>query len=66
MALIPENNNGTNNGVRKSTEEGSNNGNGITSMSFLSKMAAVDIEFNDVTYTVPSSRKGNQLINRSY
>jgi len=66
MALIPENNdvNGTSNG--KSTKESSNNGNGITSMSFLSKMAAVDIEFNDVTYTLPSSRKGNQLINRSY
>jgi len=27
-------------------------------MSYASKMAAVDIEFNDLTYTVPSSRKG--------
>jgi len=61
MALIPENNNvnGTSNGACKSTKEGSNNDNSITSMSFLSKMAAVDIEFNDVTYTLPTSRKGN-------
>lgn len=27
-------------------------------MSYASKMVAVNIEFNDLTYTVPSSRKG--------
>jgi len=59
MALIPKNNNVNEISNGKSTKEGSNNGNGITGMSFLSKMAAVDIEFNDVTYSVPSSRKGN-------
>lgn len=30
----------------------------IHTMSYASKMAAVDIEFNDLTYAVPSSRKG--------
>lgn len=30
----------------------------IRTMSYTSKMAAVDIEFNDLTYAVRSSRKG--------
>lgn len=32
----------------------------IHTLSYASKMAAVDIEFNDVTYAIPSSRKGKR------
>lgn len=60
MDFIPENNvNGADNGVHESAKNAFN-GNGIKYMSYLSKMAAVDIEFNDVTYSVPS-RKGNKF-----
>ncbi|XP_011252169.1 ATP-binding cassette sub-family G member 1 [Camponotus floridanus] len=31
-------------------------------MSYTSKMAAVNIEFNDLTYTVPSSRKESKIL----
>jgi len=30
-------------------------------LSYLSKLAAIDIDFNDLTYSVPNSRKGNHL-----
>lgn len=33
-------------------------------MSYTSRMAAVDIEFNDLTYAVPSPRRGKN--NRIY
>jgi len=57
MDLIPEDKvNGADNGV---CEKDVNNV--VTRISYLSKMAAVDIEFNDVTYSVPIPR-GNQLL----
>jgi len=31
----------------------------FTQLLYLSKLAAIDIEFNDLTYSVPNSRKGN-------
>lgn len=34
---------------------------GFVQMSHLSKMAAVDIEFNDLMYSVPGFQKGNSL-----
>ena len=60
MDLTPENNvNGTSNGVHEKEKDAFNKGNGTTCMTYLSKMAAVDIEFNDVTYSAPSTQKGN-------
>jgi len=61
MDLTPENHvNGASNGVHESAI---NNGTVTTCMlSYLSKMAAVDIEFNDVTYSVPSSRKESKML----
>lgn len=71
MDLTPENNiniagNGVNgvNGVHGNAKDAFNNGNGTPCMSYLSKMAAVDIEFNDVTYSVPSPRKESKMILR--
>jgi len=58
MDLTPENVNGVNNDIHKSAKD-ANNSNDIC-ISHFSKMAAVDIEFNDVTYSVPSTRKGNK------
>ncbi|XP_050450728.1 ATP-binding cassette sub-family G member 1-like isoform X2 [Cataglyphis hispanica] len=34
----------------------------IRTVSYASKMAAVDIEFNDLTYAVPSSRKESKML----
>ncbi|KAL6438419.1 hypothetical protein ACFW04_004498 [Cataglyphis niger] len=34
----------------------------IHTMSYASKMVAVDIEFNDLTYAVPSSRKESKIL----
>ncbi|XP_039305439.1 ATP-binding cassette sub-family G member 1 [Solenopsis invicta] len=63
MDLTSKNNlNGTNNGVHEKTKNAFNKGNGTTCMTYLSKMAAVDIEFNDVTYSAPSIRKGSKMI----
>ena len=60
MDLIPEDKvNGADNGVCE--KDAFNNVNVVTRISYLSKMAAVDIEFNDVTYSVPIPR-GNQLL----
>ncbi|XP_032666036.1 ATP-binding cassette sub-family G member 1 isoform X2 [Odontomachus brunneus] len=60
MELIPENNaKGINEGVKNDLK----NDDPIR-MSHLSKMAAVDIEFNDLMYSVPGSRKGSNLILR--
>ncbi|EZA53084.1 hypothetical protein DMN91_003014 [Ooceraea biroi] len=42
----------------------SGNGNEFTQMSYLSKQAAVDIEFNDLTYSVPKSRKESKMVLR--
>ncbi|XP_071647246.1 ATP-binding cassette sub-family G member 1 isoform X3 [Temnothorax longispinosus] len=65
MDLTPENNvNGTGNAVHESAKDAFNNSNGTTCMSYLSKMAAVDIEFNDVTFSVPSSRKESKMLLR--
>ncbi|KAG5890063.1 hypothetical protein JTB14_003628 [Gonioctena quinquepunctata] len=36
-----------------------------TSLCYLPKRPPVDIEFNDLTYTVPQGRKGSKLILRS-
>lgn len=61
MDLTPENNiNGTGNGVHESAKDAFNNSNGTTRMTYLSKMVAVDIEFNNVTYSIPSTGTGNQ------
>lgn len=60
MDFTPENIiNGPSNGVCESAKNAFSNGNVTRHMSYLTKMAAVDIEFNDVTYSVPSPRKGN-------
>lgn len=48
-------------GICENAKDSFNNDKNITQMAYLSKMAAVDIEFNDVTYSVPSLRKGNQF-----
>lgn len=62
MDFTSENNvNEAGNGVHQSAKDAFNNGNGVKYMSYLSKMAAVDIEFNDVTYSVRTSRKGKKL-----
>jgi len=62
MDLIPKNNvNGTDSDVDESARNAFNNDNGTTCMSHLSKMAAVDIEFNNVTYSVSNLQKGNKL-----
>lgn len=68
MELTLENNvNGTsgNGSVYHAGEKGvfNNNGNSSTQISYLSKLPAVDIEFNDLTYSVAQSRKGNHVIN---
>ncbi|KAL7305559.1 hypothetical protein TKK_0002292 [Trichogramma kaykai] len=43
------------------------NGNGeatFTTLAHLTKMTPVNIDFNDVTYSVPTGRKGSKLILR--
>lgn len=61
MDLVPKNNvNGTGSNVHESARNAFNN-NGTTCVSHLSKMAAVDIEFNNVTYSVSNLQKGNKL-----
>lgn len=62
MDFIPENNINGANGVHESAKDAFDNGNDTKYMSYLSKMAAMDIEFNDVTYSAPTiTRKGNKL-----
>ncbi|XP_018366982.1 PREDICTED: ATP-binding cassette sub-family G member 1-like [Trachymyrmex cornetzi] len=61
MDLTPEGKaNGADNGVRE--KDAFNNINDVTCTSYLSKMAAVDIEFNDVTYSVPIPRESKSIL----
>ncbi|KYN06508.1 PREDICTED: ATP-binding cassette sub-family G member 1-like [Cyphomyrmex costatus] len=61
MDLTPESKvNEVDNGVCK--KDAFNNSNDVTCMQYLSKMAAVDIEFNDVTYSVPIPRQEPKTI----
>ncbi|XP_018058518.1 PREDICTED: ATP-binding cassette sub-family G member 1-like [Atta colombica] len=62
MDLIPEDKvNGADNGVCE--KDAFNNVNVVvTRISYLSKMAAVDIEFNDVTYSVPIPRESKTIL----
>ncbi|KAL6268669.1 hypothetical protein P5V15_001800 [Pogonomyrmex californicus] len=62
MALTSEEIKRTGNGIHKNVMDNFNNGNGSTGMSYLTKMAAVDIEFDDLTYTIPTSRKESKMI----
>ncbi|KAG5307701.1 ABCG1 protein, partial [Acromyrmex insinuator] len=61
MDLTPEGKaNGADNGVCQ--KDAFNNDNGVTYVSYLSKMAAVDIEFNDVTYSIPIPRESKMIL----
>ncbi|XP_018356652.1 PREDICTED: ATP-binding cassette sub-family G member 1-like [Trachymyrmex septentrionalis] len=61
MDLTPEGKvNGADNGVCE--KDAFNNVNGVICMSYLSKMAAVDIEFNDVTYSIPIPQESKTIL----
>lgn len=50
-----------NDGVQHGSMKNTTDNRDTAQMSYLSKLAAIDIEFNDLTYTLPGPARGNRL-----